>query len=111
MTDGKARDDRVDGESRHGRGACSLAARTLTSHETDAQDVRFGMVSRATMAAVLAQPGTPVSVTRLHVAPSAFFVELGAPMIVASTIVPVPTFKPWACSTWPPLANKASPSL
>ena len=32
-------------------------------------------------------------------------------MIVASTIVPVPTFSPLACRTSPTLANKASPSL
>jgi hypothetical protein len=42
---------------------------------------------------------------------SAFLVELGAPMIVASTIVPVPTFKPRACSTSPTTAKSASPSL
>jgi len=39
-----------------------------------------------------------------------FLVELGAPMIVASTIVPAPTFNPCACSTTPTLANSASPN-
>jgi len=41
---------------------------------------------------------------------STFFVELGALMRVASTMVPVPTFMPWVCSTAPTLANSASPS-
>jgi hypothetical protein len=38
----------------------------------------------------------------------AFLVALGAPMMVASTIVPVPTFMPWACSTSPTLVNGAA---
>jgi len=38
-----------------------------------------------------------------------FLVELGAPMIVASTMVPLPTFSPLACSPSPIFANRAAP--
>src|SRR5512133_1671960 len=42
---------------------------------------------------------------------SAFLVELGALMMVASTMVPVLTLKPRSCNSCPTLANRASPSL
>ena len=42
---------------------------------------------------------------------SAFLVELGAAMMVASTMVPVLTFKPRFCKCWPTLANGAPPSF
>jgi hypothetical protein len=42
---------------------------------------------------------------------SAFLVELGAPMMVASTMVPVLILKPRACNCLPTWANRASPNL
>ena len=39
---------------------------------------------------------------------SAFLVELGAPMMVASTMVPVLTWMPRACNSLPTRANRAS---
>lgn len=42
---------------------------------------------------------------------SLFLVELGAAMMVASTMVPPESFSPFACSNSPTLANRAAPML
>lgn len=59
-----------------------------------------------------AQCVTAVSITEALQAAGPFdMVELGAPMMVASTMVPVLTFTPRACNSLPTWANSASPSL